>query len=322
MNQYHFACTSDWSENPPSDVPKTEEEALAQIEELYQSGVPFFTKEMMREAMKEIRRPLAKGDNVYLKDMNGAMVAYQMGHGDIQEFPNADDADRELEYLISDTVIQYNDRAGMRHSIFWGEYEPKKPFLCPLSINNNALVRDKATKEIVPFPCAKADVALSHFQKDLEAWNKTEMCANVKRILDSAAQHLEIKKLVAVSLDSVSRHRDWEMEWKQEGRSGYQHGLALTLRDWVKEKNSGVDVPCFAQDPAYLDPDKEILPQYGFQIIDDPEAWLEMDDFSVVISISSNVPSKVIIADISRPAVVICDRIDNKDYDQRGGGSM
>ncbi|KAJ5713188.1 uncharacterized protein N7483_010369 [Penicillium malachiteum] len=322
MNVYHFGCTATWSEGPPSDLPKTEEEALAHIDELYQSGVPFFTKEMMRSAMKEIRRPLTNKDKVHLKDMNGAVVAYQMDLGNIEEFPNSDDSKRELEYLLTSAVIEYNCRAEMRHSIFWQGYDPKIPYFCPLSISNNASVRDKATKEMVAFPAALPDEVSGYFKEDLDAWNKTEMCSNVKRILNSAAKHLEIKKVVAVSLDSVSRYREWEREWKQEGRNGYQHGLALTLRDWVKEKNSGADVPCFLQDPAYLDPDKEVLPEYGFQIVDDPEAWLEMDDFSVVISISSNVPTKEIIADLARPAVVICDRIDNEDYDKRCGGSV
>ncbi|KAJ5629765.1 hypothetical protein N7528_003422 [Penicillium herquei] len=322
MNQYHFSCTATWSDGPPSDIPETEDEALAHIDKLYDAGVPFFTKDMIRSALKQIQRPLKNGDKVYLKDLNGAMVAYQMKIGDIEDLREKDGVDEELEYLLTDTVIQYNCRADMRHSIFWHGYDPKRPYLCPLAINNSAIIRDKVTKKIIPWETAPRDEVFSYFERDLEAWNKTKMCANVKRILNSVAKNLEITKVVAVSLDSVSRDREWDREYQQEGRSAYQHGLARTLRDWVKEKNSGADVPCLVQDPAYLDIDKDVLTAHGFKVIDDPQAWLEIDDFSIVVSISSNVPTREMIADISRPAVVIWNVVEDEDYDQRDKMSM
>lgn len=59
--------------------------------------------------------------------------------------------------------------------------------------------------------------------------------------------------------------------------------------------------------------DREMLADVGFEVIDDPRGWLEVDEQSVVLSISPNVPVKEIIADIARPAVVIWDRVESED---------
>lgn len=40
-------------------------------------------------------------------------------------------------------------------------------------------------------------------------------------------------------------------------------------------------------------------------MIEDPHGWLEIDERSVVSSVAPNVPVKDIIAETSRPAVVI-----------------
>ena len=142
------------------------------------------------------------------------------------------------------------------------------------------------------------------------------MCRQLKHILSSAAANLEINKIVAVSLGNISFLQD-----EREGRSAFQHALVLTMRGWLNEKNGRI-TPCYVQDPIYEAVDVDILGECGIEVLEDPRAWLEIDETSIVMSIASNVPSKEIVADIARPAVVIWERVGFRDYDKEGEGAM
>lgn len=61
--------------------------------------------------------------------------------------------------------------------------------------------------------------------------------------------------------------------------------------------------------------DRDVLADIGFEMIDDPRGWLEIDERSVVLSVAPNVPVKEIIADTARPAIVIWSRVKNDDKD-------
>jgi hypothetical protein len=49
-----------------------------------------------------------------------------------------------------------------------------------------------------------------------------------------------------------------------------------------KHGNSG-GITCYGQDPVYSDVDRAVLEQSGITILNDPEAFLEVDDSTVVI---------------------------------------
>ncbi|KAJ6573678.1 hypothetical protein B0H10DRAFT_1705766, partial [Mycena sp. CBHHK59/15] len=63
-------------------------------------------------------------------------------------------------------------------------------------------------------------------------------------------------------------------------------------------------VLCFAQDPIYSVIDKQLLAQHNIACCDDPRGFLEVDKWSLVISIAPNIPVKQIITDLARPAVI------------------
>jgi hypothetical protein len=78
----------------------------------------------------------------------------------------------------------------------------------------------------------------------------------------------------------------------------------LEVRDLVKSC-LGVEVKCFAQDPVYTPIDKQVLGELGITVLDDPRAWLQVENGSVVIAIDPTIPAMEIIADIARPVVII-----------------
>ena len=201
-------------------------------------------------------------------------------------------------------------------------FDNTHPLLCPVSISHSCLVRYKDTHIPTGKPHLPQQKVAENFEKYRAAWLQSEMCARLNQILEKYTAHLEISKIVAVSLGSLGY--DFGDEDERAGRQASQHAMTISLRDWARQKEGKgkAGLPCYVQDPDYDDSDKAVLKGYGVDVIDDPVAWLEMDEFSVVVSIASNVPSREITADVCRPAVVVWNRVSDEDYDQRGGDSL
>lgn len=144
-------------------------------------------------------------------------------------------------------------------------------------------------------------------RKDRE-WQKSKMCKKLQQILNTSAASHDIRKIVAVALGTFSIKLPKEFI----DFSPVQHALLLTVREWLLTRRKTID--CFAQDPDYLGADKRILEKHGVEVVDDPRAWLEVDDSSILYSVAPSCPTKAIIADIARPAVVIWERVTEEDY--------
>ena len=95
MGHAYYFCHYRWTNGPPPDNPKTEDEALARIGELYTSGVPFFSKDILRSAWEQMQKPLADGDKIYIKALDGAMIEYDLRIGQVNTMREADGPDTE-----------------------------------------------------------------------------------------------------------------------------------------------------------------------------------------------------------------------------------
>ncbi|ROW08465.1 hypothetical protein VMCG_03213 [Cytospora schulzeri] len=103
-------------------------------------------------------------------------------------------------------------------------------------------------------------------------------------------------------------------------RSMAQHALALMMQEFLgSDHTSGAHidsirgVQCYAQDPIYTPIDEQVLCEAGFTVVEDPRAFLEVDESSVIISISPDIPVMQIIADIARPAIMIWNKVSSID---------
>ena len=99
MGQYLYGCRTRWSDGPPHDAPKSEEEAVARIDELYASGIPFFSKESIRAVLKQIQSLSALGDKILVKGVDGAMVEFEINVGGIHQTRSLEDDDLEIELI-------------------------------------------------------------------------------------------------------------------------------------------------------------------------------------------------------------------------------
>ncbi|KAJ4423725.1 hypothetical protein N0V82_001611 [Gnomoniopsis sp. IMI 355080] len=109
------------------------------------------------------------------------------------------------------------------------------------------------------------------------------------------------------------------LQCKPATESTAQYALVLMLRDLLARRpqlqqldaveaspggshsRTMTEVSCFAQDPIHTDVDKQILLEHGITVVDDPRGFLKVDDASIVVSLSSDIPVQEIIADIARP---------------------
>ncbi|KAJ6113048.1 hypothetical protein N7512_008372 [Penicillium capsulatum] len=304
MPSFLYNCQSRWAGGLPADAPKTDEEALARIDQLYKDGVPFFTKESIRSALEQMQRPATGDGKVFIKGVDGTVV----------EFDNQLDATRKRAILAEDEELTlYDCRSHLKHRIWNHPFDAELSPFCSMS-----LYHDTETKSLNPNKLApKSREAVAElFEKSKRTWGESDSCKRLLAILDSSAAVHTISKIVAVSLGSlvIPRHP------KEQESSPFQHALLLTLREWVIQRSAGS--PCYTQDPIYTEIDHGILADHGVEILEDPHAWLEMNDQSIVVSISSNVPSREMVTDLARPAVIIWNRVTDDDYDQKGGPGL
>lgn len=168
--------------------------------------------------------------------------------------------------------------------------------LCPLQIcygGHNGQERQKTLND-----------TRNAFQAYRAAWEASEDCTRLKASMAAAASLPGITKIIAFACSTFSRESD-----EIGGRCATQHALILTLRDMLQASQPGAQIRCLAQDPMYTETDKAVLAEVGIAAVDDPQGFLEVDDQSVVLAFSANVPVRQIITDLARPVVLAWDTV-------------
>jgi hypothetical protein len=86
-----------------------------------------------------------------------------------------------------------------------------------------------------------------------------------------------------------------------------QHAAALSMAKWLGIR-AGNPIQIFAQDPAYRDDDMSVLSQQGITVVGNYGAagFAEIDLKSFVLAINPQFRVREIIADMPRPAGMIC----------------
>ncbi|KAJ5121427.1 uncharacterized protein N7515_009388 [Penicillium bovifimosum] len=278
--------------------PPTNDEAKARIQELYDSGVPFFTKDAIREIWEQMQRQLGQGDKVVVKDVTGAKLGCEVKLGKTDHelalsYRCASQLKREIDYDWDEQVLD---------SVY-----------APILVSHHLCELDSTseTKEIIPnTPIGEKGAVALDFQEKRKKWEESSTCKKFFETLASSAGSHEIKKIIGFACGSLSLPNN--------SHSATEHALLVSVRDWLKSRDGDKEAACYVQDPMNTSVDREVLAEVGFEVIDDPRGWLEVDEKSFVISIAPNVPVKEIIADIARPAVVIWFRVKAESNDEGG----
>jgi hypothetical protein len=140
------------------------------------------------------------------------------------------------------------------------------------------------------------------YQSCRKAWLNSQAFVSLKAQLD--ASPVLISKIVCFGLGSLAYPDESE-----NPSSNTQHAAVESLIEYLKERTSG-DIRCYAQDPGYLNSDKELLKTLGIDTIENPKGFFEVDEETLVVSIHPNVCEKQIVSDLQwRPAAMIWDTV-------------
>ncbi|KAI1147962.1 hypothetical protein F4825DRAFT_470804 [Nemania diffusa] len=138
-------------------------------------------------------------------------------------------------------------------------------------------------------------------------WESTPQYAALATLVASSPVLSKARKIVGFALGPVVGP---DSVGERDNCSLMQYCLLLSLRELVAARSSSSssgsdEVRCFAQDPDLCPAAAEALQSAGVAVLDDPYAFTEVDDATVVVSISPNVPVKQVIAEIARPAAIM-----------------
>lgn len=158
---------------------------------------------------------------------------------------------------------------------------------------------------------AQKDEPVGDMQMEFEAgvleWNHSPASRKLRTMLEQAS-FPHVNKIITFANGSFSSSGSSQHLTRSIG----QHALTMTVRDILRDKNKSGEILCYAQDPEYTTADKAVLESNGITVLEDPRAFLDVDESTVVLSFAPNVPVRQIITDIARPAAVIWDRVIDK----------
>lgn len=98
------SCRWHWHEGVAPDAPQNIEEAIARIDQLYNSGIPFFTKDELRAIHEQFQRSPGHGDEVLVRDVAGATIASTLKIGETFKHHSMESRDVLEEYIMYEVV--------------------------------------------------------------------------------------------------------------------------------------------------------------------------------------------------------------------------
>jgi hypothetical protein len=178
----------------------------------------------------------------------------------------------------------------------------RDPYETEIILDYNPIDISYFRRKDTPIP-NDLDQIHTNFAMSGEPWLESDECRAIVQPLLLHPSARKIRKIVAFALGSLSRAgSDVLPRWTA------QHAMILGIATALQKAN-GHEINCFAQEPLYADADKTFLQDRGITVLEDPMGFLEVDEETLVISISPNVCVKQILADLTRPAAMIWDQV-------------
>ncbi|KAI1173502.1 hypothetical protein F4777DRAFT_600513 [Nemania sp. FL0916] len=270
------------------------------IRNLYERGVPLYTKlelKLVADQMALYAEGRLPNKTLAVTDLNGRVVQMPVDDSiSVFNTPGGTRLKLDEKPTISYRTIQ--DLTDEAHSISWN---PQNAFL-PLNLVFHYHPVDSAGRNL-RLSCHFSVPVLSEiFANAKKEWESTTHYAALKGLFATHANLHKARKVVGFALG--------ELVWGNQYGRGHdysltQYALLLSLRELVMEHSGNVDVPCVAQDPALSTNAITALNNAGIGVAEDPYGFLEVDDLTIVVSISPNIPIKQIITEIARPVGII-----------------
>ncbi|KAI0190762.1 hypothetical protein EV127DRAFT_481001 [Xylaria flabelliformis] len=293
----------------PRNKPADEEKLLQinsifrEIKTIYDAGTPIFTKDNMRKVGEELRH-FQKGErndggNIIMRGING--VDYEVFIRPPGRRPS-----RENEHVRGPSwVIRYysiKDLTCFKHPDI--ELFDLQSAYLPMRICSIVRILYNIDKNpLYTKPPAPPEEDLSTYQTIEKQWKTSEHYTQIHEMLAKIEIPFTLTKIIAVALGPLVVNSQ-----VLQGRV-FQHSLVIALYSTLVRRGTlSVSSKPYIQDPAYTQRDRDILCSAKFIVLDDPQAWLEINESSVLVCINADIPVRDIVADIGRPALIIWDR--------------
>ncbi|KAL4795784.1 hypothetical protein BDV19DRAFT_388810 [Aspergillus venezuelensis] len=283
--------------------PDNEAEVAALIDELYAAGRPLYPREVLQHVRDQLRKPLSNGDLIYVKVFDGSVYEYPVQTGNTKWRPDygSEDEDKVVEWVLTTPRIYYTALEHLKRNLKWSLSRA----YCSVGVAHEMVRKDQE-----PDPPSDFDAGLRFFNDALQSWKEGHAWKELLATLQSLPLRTNLHKVIGMACGDFTGKKSTP----SCRRSAVQHALLLTIRNALQGSDiESADVACYAQDPAYTETDQSVLEHSGIQVVQDPEGYLQMDDYSLVFCCAPNICNKQIIADIARPAIMILDTVRNDD---------
>lgn len=279
-------------------------ELMQYIDDLYAAGAKLWTKDMFLEIEEELAKA-PQPASVKIRSMNGNSINRSV------PFPPRNRSlhdSKEWTHTIGFEIYQY-----MRFNA--GDLEDdceedlkavQAKYTCAVNLFYTDII-----SSTVEYPELKA--AWDESQRN---WTQSAAC---DQLADALRKDINIpktiKRMVCFALGDLERAWEYDTIPAADGlplrRSMTQHAAALTLATLFGELIGTEPLPVLVQDPAYTPESKQVLTEVGFEVVGGLGAlgFTHVDDDTVVMSCSPDVPVKQVVADIARPAVLIWNKV-------------
>ncbi|RAK81961.1 uncharacterized protein BO72DRAFT_523854 [Aspergillus fijiensis CBS 313.89] len=299
----HDSMKSHWTGpplyNPASSSPH---EVTMNILRHEADGEPFFTKEALQELQAQLLRPLEEGEKYVAIGIDGTPVEFEPATGQVNEHVGH-------RFVNGPVALVYHS-----WGVFVGHAAEKKYLdaasycrIVPMHVQQWI---HPETDEIFMLPPRPVEVPSRLLRSAVFAWEPSATWAAIREVLVAAREKHTITTFVGFACGPMFG----------ESPSATQHALVwMIIRLFRRDGKGESDEPlaCSLQDPIYDAQEKRLLNLLKMTVVEDPQAFLDVEDSSIVFTCNSDVPVKEIVLDIARPAIMIIDDITriNSIYD-------
>ncbi|KAK1967990.1 hypothetical protein LY78DRAFT_730720 [Colletotrichum sublineola] len=259
------------------------------LQERYDAGQPLFTKSQLASLAEQIAH---KSRLVEIEGMDGKMNWDPIGWDQFEDDETLSINYRPIQRLVIPSPSDEPD-------------ELPKPS-CSVNVERTAL-HPQMTPDQVALAVVKIGAA---FQKHEKTWQASPQFQELKNILSSVLIPNVINKIICFGLGDLAPDSDDDKyslySEHSEPRSHIQHAVALTLAQ-ILGGRTGREIRCYSQDPAYTQASIEFLKSRHIMVLNDPQGFLDVDEYTLVFSVAPTVPVKQIVTDLARPAIIVWD---------------
>ncbi|KAI0541662.1 hypothetical protein GGR58DRAFT_455700 [Xylaria digitata] len=284
------------------DVASQMKSIFHEIRALYDAGTPFFTKDNIQKVGKELERfqkgEQDNGGKITIKGVNG--VDYEIFVNPPPSFlpPRVNQV-----FGGSKWMIRYFSVETLTTSTYTPSeldiFDPQSAYL-PMRIFAPIRLLTNFDPAVYNKPPAPPIEDFSTYQAIEQQWKTSQHYAQLQEILSTIEIPFTLTKVIALALGSLV------VNSQISKRCFLQHAFVSTLHSTLVRRGIlSVSSEKYVQDPGYTQRDKDIIHSAGLTVLNDPQALLELDESSVLVSINADIPTGDIVADICRPGILI-----------------